>query len=121
MNAIDRIKAKVGKIEEILSDVKHELARMSNADSPRPKVRTMEILPSEDELQSEYERLYQQFLNREFDRIRDFARTKTKRYLAAFCNANDLPLNASKLSKDRIAEELLQWLAQRKAITQKAV
>ncbi|MBM3333717.1 hypothetical protein FJY63_03560 [Candidatus Sumerlaeota bacterium] len=122
MDTIGRVKTKISKIEKLVSELKVELETLASANQRQPtNVQTMEILPSEMALQSEYEKLYQQFIARNFDGIRIFLKKKSARYLTSFCRANRLPLDTTKLSKDKIADEIMQWMAQREVIAKKAV
>jgi len=122
MKGIKRIKAKIERIERLLTEVKDELEILSKESQfPPKKVRAEQPLLSEEELQSEYEKLYKEFIAKTSkDVITEFIRGKSKVYLKAFCKANNLPLDATKVSKERVADEVMQWLVQRKVITKKA-
>lgn len=122
MNRIDRVKAKIEQIERLLAEVKDELETLGKESQSQPKkIRTQESLPSEEELQAEYAKLYQEFVAKNSKVIEEFIKGKSKIYLKGFCKANNLPLDTTKVSKDRIADEVMQWMAQRKAITKKAM
>lgn len=122
MNSIDRIKTKIEGIEKLLIGVKIELEVMSKETKPHQKKSTKnEPLPSMEDLRSEYEKLYEEFIAGNFKAIEEFIKGKSKYYLKAFCKANNLPLDTTKVSKDGIAKEVMQWMAQRKAITKKAI
>jgi hypothetical protein len=41
------------------------------------------------------------------------------KYLTAFCKANSLPVDTTKVEKKAIVKELLQWMVQREALTRK--
>jgi len=121
MNRIDSIKVKVERIENLLAEIKRELETLSKEeDIKRVKQRrTKETLPSDEELRSEYDRLYQEFIASNSKAVEEFIKGKSKAYLKAFCKANNLPVDTTKVSKDGIVDIVLQWMAQRKAITQK--
>ena len=122
MNSIDRIKTKIEGIEKLLTEVKIELEVMSKETKPHQTKSTKnEPLPSMEDLRSEHEKLYEEFLARNFKAIEEFIKGKSKYYLKALCKANNLPLDTTKVSKDGIAKEIMQWMAQRKAITKKAI
>jgi len=78
-------------------------------------------VPSDEELRSEYDRLYQDFISSNSGVVEDFIKSKSKSYLKAFCRANNLPVDIKKVSKAGIVDVVFQWMAQRKAITQRAV
>lgn len=121
MNKLETIKKKIEQIEELLAEIKGEVEALSQENKSRQtKARqTAEVLPSDEELRSEYDRLYQDFVSLNSGTVEDFIKSKSKAYLKAFCRANNLPVDTTKVSKARIVEVVLQWMAQRKAITQK--
>ncbi|MGC8903485.1 MAG: hypothetical protein ACP5KD_09150 [Fervidobacterium sp.] len=120
MNRINSIKTKIEQIESLLAAIKGELDTLSKEDKGKPKkARTEESLPLEEELRGEYEKLYEQFIVGNSKAIEEFIKGKSKSYLKAFCKANSLPVDITKVSKDGIVNEVMQWLAQRKVITKK--
>lgn len=121
MNKLETIKKKIEQIEELLAEIKGEVESLSQEHTPRQTKaqQTVEVLPSDEELRSEYDRLYQDFVSLHSGTVEDFIKSKSKDYLKAFCRANNLPVDTTKVSKARIVEVVLQWMAQRKAITQK--
>lgn len=121
MNKIETIKKKIEQIEELLAEIKGELKDLSQENKSRQTKaqQTEEVLPSDEELRSEYDRLYQDFVSLNSGTVEDFIMSKSKAYLKAFCRANNLPVDTTKASKARIMEVVLQWMAQRKAITRK--
>jgi hypothetical protein len=123
MKSVNRIKGKIEQIEKLLAEVKKELEIVSKGSQLQPKkLGTEEHLPSEEELKTEYEKLYEEFVTKNSkDIITTFIKGKSRVYLKAFCRANNLPLDASKVSKEKIAATVLQWMKQRKAITNKAL
>lgn len=128
MGRIDSIMAKIEQMENLLAEVKSELETLkkekedliqSGEARKSRKLYRVEPLPAEEELRAEYERLYDEFKNKNFNAIEEFVKGKSKRYLKTFCKANNLPVDTTKVSKDGIAKEVLQWFAQRNAITRK--
>ena len=118
MDNISRITSKIDQIERLLGDIRDQLGDMSKDSEPRAKtVRKTEPLATEEEFQAEYERLCKEFAEGNAGAVESFVKSKTKVYLKAFCKANNLPLDAARLRKDEIANEVMQWMAQRKAIT----
>lgn len=122
MNRLETIKKKIEQVEELLIEIKGELEALSKENESRQtKSRQIEEnLPSDDELRSEYDRLYQGFISSNSGVVEEFIKSKSKTYLKAFCRANNLPVDITKVSKARIVDVVLQWMAQRKAITQRA-
>ena len=122
MNRIERIKAKIDQMGKLLIEVKDELETLGKESPSLPKkIRKEEPLPPQEHLQAEYGRLYKEFMANNANGIKDFIKSKSKAYLKAFCKTNNLPLDTTKVSKDKIADEVIQWMAQRKAITMKAM
>ncbi len=121
MSSVDTIKNKIEKIEKLLTEVKNELNLINDNKPQLKRIRKDEPLPSEEELKAEYERLYEEFVAKNSQSIEEFIKTKNKAYLKVFCDANNLPLDANKVSKDRIADEVIRWMMQRKAIAKKAI
>jgi len=118
MKTIDNIKAKIQHIEYLLAEIQGELEVLSKeGQMHRKKARTGEPLPCEEELRAHYERLYQEFTARNSKAIEEFIKGKNKIYLKAFCKANNLPVDTSRVSKDGVLNEVMQWFAQRRAIT----
>jgi len=117
MNRLDAIKKKILQVEELLAEIKGELEALSKENELRQTKSRQpeEVLPSDEELRSEYDRLYQQFISSNQGAVEEFI----KAYLKVFCRANNLPVDITKVSKAKIVDVVLQWLAQRKAITQK--
>jgi hypothetical protein len=141
MKVTDSSKTKIKEIEALLAEVKERLktidrekrsqpkrvitevelfSKEEQKKRPEEKVSPGEILPSEEELQAEYETLYEEFVGRNFKSIREVMNRKSKTYLKAFCRANKLPIDAGKVSKGRMVEEVMRWIAQRKAVTKKS-
>ena len=117
---MDRIKSKVEQIERLVSELKQELENLAQ-EKPREavKIRKKEIIPPDEELKLEHEKLFSDFMNQDHKKINEFVTGKSKNYLKSFCKVNNLPLDTTKLSKEKISAEVIQWMAQRKAISQK--
>lgn len=124
MNRLDRIIEKIEKIEKILAKIKDELEilrKESQSQLEKKKTQIKEPLPTKEELQREYEKLYEEFITKNSESaIIEFIKGKSKPYLKAFCEANSLPIYTTKISKDKIAEKVIQCMIQRKFITKKA-
>lgn len=108
--------------KSLLTDVKNELETLCKESPTQPKKRRVEEpLPSEEHLRVEYQRLYETFTaTNSSQAVEGFVKGKKKTYLNAFCKANSLPVNVTKVSKNGIIDLIMQWMAQRKAITKKA-
>lgn len=123
MNKVEIVKKKIEQIESLLAEIKGELEALSKEDETKPRKQRQaeEVLPSDEELRLEYDKLYQEFItsNSRVVVVEEFIKSKSKAYLKAFCRANNLPVDTTKVSKDRIADVVIQWMAQRKAITQR--
>jgi|GEM_PF-1750545 actin-related protein len=123
MNTLENIKKKIEHIEELLAEIKREVEAITKESKSR-HTKTAEsgkAVPSDEELRSEYDRLYQDFISSNSGVVEDFIKSKSKSYLKAFCRANNLPVDIKKVSKAGIVDVVFQWMAQRKAITQRAV
>jgi hypothetical protein len=124
MNNIEIIRKKIEQIENLLAEIKNKLEMLGKESANKPvkqQRKKEEILPSFEELKAEYDRLYQEYINSGQDSVSEFIRGKSKVYLEAFCKANNLPINVCRTSKDKIVDVVLQWMAQRKALTQRAI
>jgi len=120
MDCIERIKTKIENIEKLLTEVKAEIGALSKEKKfQAKKVLKDESLPSNEALRAEYEKVYKEFAVGNASAIEEFIKSKTKNYLKFFCKANSLPVDTTKVSKDGIVKEVMQWMAQRKAITEK--
>jgi hypothetical protein len=122
MNRLETIKFKLEQVEKLLIELKGEVEalRKENESGKTRSRQPEEELPSDDELRTEYERLYQDFISTNPRVIEEFITSKSKTYLKAFCRANNLAVDVTRASKARIADVVRQWMAQRKAITQRA-
>lgn len=122
MKRITNIKKKIAAIESALSELKSELAQLENeVDQQQPKSsQSKPVPPSQDELKNFYNELYSKFLGGNTKETEELLKAKSVAYLGAFCRVNDLPIDIKKVSKEEVISSIIQWLAQRKAITQKA-
>jgi hypothetical protein len=120
MKNIDNIRKKIGTIENLLQQIKSELDVISIEKPPQKKTVLKEEDLSDELLKERYEKLYEKFTSGLNPEIADFIKSKSKKYLSSFCRANNVPVDANKKSKEFILNEVLQWFAQRKAITKKA-
>lgn len=138
MTGIDKSRTKIKEIEKLLAEIKDRLKTLSKESRSQQKRVITEAdlfskeelekgheekiyarLPSEEELQTEYEKLYEEFVVKNFKSIKEFINRRSKIYLKGFCQANRLPIDTAKVSKDRIVDEVMRWMAQRKAISKK--
>lgn len=119
-NRIERLIAKIERIEALSADVKKELEILNKESLTKAKKSSKKevALPSETECRDELDKLYLAYLNGNPDATQEFIKNKTKEYLKVLCKANNLPANAAKMSKQHIIDEILRWFAQRKAISQ---
>ena len=128
MKGIDKGRTKIKEIEKLLAEIKDRLKTFGQERKPQQKktiteaalfskelqmereekIFAKEVLPSEEELQTEYEKLYEEFVAKNFKSIKEFINQKSRIYLKAFCKANKLPIDTAKVSKDRIVEEVMQ-------------
>lgn len=121
MNKLENIKKKIEQVEQLLAEIKEELEALTREVNFR-QTKTQqpeEVLPPDEELRLEYDRLYQDFISLNSVAVEEFIKSKSKTYLKAFCKANNLPVDTTKASKAKIVDVVLQWMAQRKAITQR--
>lgn len=112
------IKEKIDQIERLLIEIKSELEIINDVSQfQSKKIPVIENFPSDEEMRSQYEKLYNEFITKNSDVIKEFIKQKGKSYLKVFCKANNLPLDTTKLSKEKIVDVVMQWMVQRKAIT----
>lgn len=120
MDRTKRISERIEKISKLLEEIKEDLALIDEESKRKPpagrKPSRTEIIPSDEEMKNLYERFYEDFVQNRRDEITKSIEQKSKKFLAVFCKANNLPIDGAKASKKRITEEVLNWLSQRKAI-----
>ena len=125
MKNINRIINRIQDIEKLLSEIKTDLEALkkeTEKTQSKKVIKKPEVIPSDDELRSEYEKLYQEVCTKDnINIIEEFIKSKTKLYLKAFCKANSLPIDTTKASKEKIIKEVKSWIAQGKAITKKVI
>ena len=121
MKSINKIIAKIEKIEKLLNEVKEELKLITSEQYPEKKeTKKEERNWNHNSLQSEFDNLYQKYINHHNTSIiNDFVNEKDVLYLKDFCKANNISLDSKKVSKDKIANEILKWFTQRKAISKR--
>lgn len=121
MKSLNKIFSKIEKIEKLLTEVKEELRLLSSEDvSEKKESKKEERNWDNRSLQSEFDNLYQKYINNnDTTIINDFVNEKDVVYLKDFCKANNISLDSKKVSKDKIAEEILKWFSQRKAISKR--
>ena len=118
MKNINKIKFKIEKIEKLLEEVKSELD-IFEEDTKKKKSNKSEIIPDREELISEYNNLYQNFLSGNSDIISSFFTNKSIKYLKEFCRVNNVSIDSTKQSKAKIKNEIIRWFQQRKAISKR--
>jgi len=122
MNRINIIKKKIASIESTLSELKAEVDYLEKESSQQRTqiTRTHSSEPNQDELRDFYNYLYSKYISGNAKEPLELLKSKSVSYLGAFCKANGLPIDMKKASKDKAIGDILQWFAQRKAITQNA-
>lgn len=121
MKTISKIIAKIGKIENLLNEVKEELKLLTSEQNLEKKeAKKEERNWDHNSLQSEFDNLYQKYIvQNDSSIINVFVNEKDVLYLKDFCKANNISLDSKKVSKDKIANEILKWFTQRKAISKR--
>ncbi|PIX19153.1 MAG: hypothetical protein COZ70_10405 [Deltaproteobacteria bacterium CG_4_8_14_3_um_filter_51_11] len=116
---LTRIIKKLEQIEDLISEVKSELSVYETGSTKKSTTRdkTSEMVPSQEELKDLYEVFYKKFEETKGEEIRTAIEEKSRKFVLAFCKANKIPIEASKSSKKLIADEVIKWLSQRRAIT----
>jgi len=119
MNKIEKLKSKIVKIELILNEIKEELTSLEKELNITKKSKKIEDFPPPEIFKKEYEELYEKFLKENSKSVKEFINSKSLKYLLKFCQINNIVIDSKKRSKTKIANELIQWFVQRKAITKK--
>ena len=118
MNKIERLQAKIQKIQTLCAEVLAELEELRQEKAAnQSKQSSDDRVPAERECQEEFDRLYGLYLSGSTKAIDEFVKAKSKDYLKVFCKANSLSVDIKKVGKEKIADEIRQWFAQRKAIS----
>lgn len=122
MNKIEEMKKRIDGIRKLLDELARDLDALVTEQNYAKKspAQSLEPIPEDEELRKEFDRLYEAFKEKNIPLIKESLETHGKAYLNAFCRANSLPLQSSKVSKKIIAEEILKWMAQREAITKRS-
>jgi hypothetical protein len=114
------IRMKLEQIEKLVAEIKNELEGPPTVGGTQvKKPGSEEPLPPEEELRGQYDKLYDGFAAGKQGLIEEFVESKSMRYLRAFCKANSLPVDTTKVGKKGIAKELMQWMVQREALTRR--
>lgn len=121
MKQINKIITKIEKVEKLLNEVKDELKLITSEQNPEKKeTKKEERNWDHNSLQSEFDNLYQKYIiQNDSSIINNFVNEKDVLYLKDFCKANNISLDSKKVSKDKIANEILKWFTQRKAISKR--
>lgn len=119
MKQYQKLLAKIQKIEKLLSEVKEELYRLQiNVQDPKEKIKDKPSYEKES-LKSDYEKLYEEFIKNNSSIVNHFVDNQDFQYLNQFCKANNISIDSSKMSKEKIASGIIQWFVQRKAISKR--
>ncbi len=122
---VDRLLSEVtAKIKELSKGVPVRGAEVVPETKPATKKADKTIKNSKHpiqaiDLKSKYEELYEEFVSGKIDTVRDFLKGRDKIFLVEFCRANDLPVDAARVSKNIIVEELMHLMSRRRAISKK--
>lgn len=121
MKTINKLIAKIEKIEKLLNEVKDELKLITpELNLEKKEVKKEERIWDHNSLQSEFDNLYQKYIvQNDSSIINVFVNDKDVLYLKDFCKANNISLDSKKVSKDKISNEILKWFTQRKAISKR--
>jgi len=120
MPSKNKIITKIKKIEKLLNEIKNELSSLETTSKPvSSKEKKAEQIPSREYLINEYDKLYQTFLTSNSEVVPSFVTTKSILYLKEFCKVNNVSIDSSKSSKAKIAEEIIRWFVQRRAISKR--
>lgn len=113
------MKKKISSIQKLLDELARDLETLAPEQNYEKKVvkQSLESIPEDEDLRTEFDSLYEAFREKNIALIKANFESRSKAYLNAFCRANSLPLESSKVSKKVIAEEIIKWMAQREAIT----
>lgn len=118
MNKIQKIQAKIQKIQTLCAEVLNELEELQREDtSNRSQQPTNIDFPSEEECREAFDHLYELYQSGNPKAIDDFVSEKSKDYLKVFCKVNSLSADVKKVAKQKLVDEIRQWFAQRKALT----
>jgi hypothetical protein len=115
MNNMQLILDKIRLLRRTLTELHTAVVSLEGG---RTKAKTRQgALPDEKQLKAEYEDLYRHFLEAQTDVVGEFVTAKKKPYLMVFFRVNNLPIDLKRVSKEAAAQQLRNWLSQRKAIT----
>ena len=111
---------KIEKIEKLISEIKDEIKILESEDietkeKPKKEKKTYSI----NSFREDFDNLYNEFIAKNSSVVNEFVNEKDIKYLKEFCKSNNISLDSTKTSKDKIAHEITQWFVQRKAISKR--
>ncbi len=120
MDRIEAIKAKIQQIETLCDEVLEELSALQKESKlePRKTKRQDEKPPTESECREEYDQLYTAFLSGNVNAVEKFVENKSREYMKVFCKVNNILVDPMRVSRERVRNEIIQWFAQRRAISE---
>jgi len=117
-NVKEMIKRKIIEIEKNLSEIK-EILRAIETEATKRTIALNNKIPKDEELRDEFQILYEVYNQENSSKVKMVLQDKTVKYLKYFCKANSLPIDMKKYSKDKVIDEIIQWMAQKRAISSK--
>ncbi len=121
MDAVERVKYKIKKVESLIDDIKKEIDNIGKNTPDNSPKKSAEVELDYNILREDYSQLYRDALNGKDYAIDEYIEKHTKSFLFHFCRANDLPLDVKKENKSKLTSEIKRWLLQRKLITERAI
>lgn len=123
-DVLKSIVAIIERMERDLASLREQVTQLLNEQQPSPpkkqkvskSVQSTQQMPDDEEMKELWKQLESEYIQRGRSVVSEFVEKHTKPFLRAFVRANNLPVNL-KLSKDAIAEQLIQLLAVHKAIS----
>lgn len=120
MNKNQKLISKIEKIEKLLSEIKEEIKILESDDTelkekPKKEKQTYAI----NYLREDFDNLYKEFIAKNSTVVNEFVNEKSIKYLKEFCRSNNISLDSTKTSKDKIANEIIQWFVRRKVISKR--
>ena len=130
MSEIIQSRKKMREVTSLLSEVKTRLKELGKErketqyqpEALKPIVRNEKIRIKDSrpvDFKEAYEELYNAFITRDFDGVRDFIKSKDRPYLKELCKANSLSVDGGRASRDKVIEEVFRLMAQRRAVTKR--
>lgn len=120
MKSFEKLVPKIEKIEKLLTELKKaikevELEKDETKEQPKKEKAKYDFVS----LRSDFDNLYNAFLERNSVIVNEFVDGKDTSYLKEFCKVNNISLDSKKVSKEKIATEIVKWFTQRKAISKR--